>query len=354
MAHYLHRRDQKVLVIDSKGIASGGSGAAGAFISPKVGKGSALQHLTNEAFAFAVDFYQRHTPNHFYQTGIVRLPKDDHDAKRFELYAPYHYSNYQHLTPSTLQSQGIHTPYEGIYFPEAGDCDAQAVCESLLEGIEVVIEEIEAIYQEESLWRVGAYRAKRLVLATGYREGLVDREYMGVRATWGTRGDYIKESPFPLSLHQSLSIGASRGGVIKIGATHEKGIKMPIPCDLEALDALKKSALLLLGEVDLRLSKSYCGMRAGSRDYFPLVGGVIDVEQMLTNHPKLKRGTTPPLVYKEGLFILGGFGGRGFVFAPMMAQWLGEHLLDGRVIDSRISPDRLFYKWCRKLHHEKG
>ena len=43
LAYTLTQKHQKVLVLDKKGIASGGSGAAGAFVSPKIGKGSTLQ-----------------------------------------------------------------------------------------------------------------------------------------------------------------------------------------------------------------------------------------------------------------------------------------------------------------------
>ena len=36
-AHMLTQKGQSVLVLDKNGIASGGSGAAGAFVSPKIG-----------------------------------------------------------------------------------------------------------------------------------------------------------------------------------------------------------------------------------------------------------------------------------------------------------------------------
>jgi len=50
-AYALQQKGQKVLVIDRSAVAaSGGSGAAGAFVSSKIGKVSALQVLTNEAF----------------------------------------------------------------------------------------------------------------------------------------------------------------------------------------------------------------------------------------------------------------------------------------------------------------
>ena len=76
-AHALTQKGQKVLVVDKRGIASGGSGAAGAFVSPKIGKGSSLQTLTNEAFSFAKDFYLSTCPEYFHQTGVIRIPKDE-------------------------------------------------------------------------------------------------------------------------------------------------------------------------------------------------------------------------------------------------------------------------------------
>jgi len=58
IAYTLKEQNQKVLVLDKNGIASGGSGAGGAaFVSPKIGKGSPLQTLPNEAFVFAKIFY---------------------------------------------------------------------------------------------------------------------------------------------------------------------------------------------------------------------------------------------------------------------------------------------------------
>ena len=45
-AYFLKEKGLKVLVIDRSGVAaSGGSSAAGAFVSPKIGKGSNLQGL---------------------------------------------------------------------------------------------------------------------------------------------------------------------------------------------------------------------------------------------------------------------------------------------------------------------
>ncbi|HEY9191094.1 MAG TPA: FAD-dependent oxidoreductase [Sulfurovum sp.] len=347
-AHALTQKGQKVLVLDKKGIASGGSGAAGAFVSPKIGKGSPLQSLTNEAFSFAKAFYLANSPQHFHQTGVIRIPKDEADAQQFSDYAPFNENRYQIYSKEQLHAQGIRCDLESFYFPEAGDCDAKAVCEVLLSEIDVLQYEVRKIRQEEDVWHVGAYSAKNLVLATGYESDLADLRYMGIRGTWGTRGDFASDLELQVSMHQNISIGANVNGVIKLGATHEKEVKKPVPCQAGQALVLKEKASSIIDTSDLELKEVFCGMRAGSKDYFPLVGRVIDVATMLAAHPAIVRGAKPEMRYRENLYICNGLGGRGFVFAPLMAKQLADCIVEGKEVDSRVNADRLFLKWCRK------
>ena len=347
-AHALAQKGQKVLVLDKRGIASGGSGAAGAFVSPKIGKGSPLQTLTNEAFSFAKDFYLANCPQHFHQTGVIRIPKDEADAKKFSAYAPFNQNRYELYSKDKLRAEGIGCDLEGFYFPDAGDCDAKAVCEVLLSEIEVVQYEVRRIRQEEGVWYAGAYSAKNLVLATGYECDLADLRYMGIKGTWGTRGDFASDLELKVSMHQSISIGANVKGVIKLGATHEKAVKAPVPCQAGQALILKEKASSLIDTSDLELKEVFCGMRAGSKDYFPLAGRVIDVATMLAEHPAVGRGAKPEMCYRENLYVCNGLGGRGFVFAPLMAKQLAEYIVEGKEVDSRVNADRLFLKWCRK------
>jgi tRNA 5-methylaminomethyl-2-thiouridine biosynthesis bifunctional protein len=69
---------------------------------------------------------------------------------------------------------------------------------------------------------------------------------------------------------------------------------------------------------------------------------------MLERHPALVRGARAEPLYHEGLYVCNGVGGRGFVFAPMLGEMLAKHLVEGRTIDRRVDPDRLFLKWCRR------
>ena len=348
-ANALSKKGQKVLVLDKGGIASGGSGAAGAFVSPKIGKGSSLQQLTNEAFTFAKDFYLSTCPQYFHQTGVVRIPKDVNDADKFSTYAPFNTNKFETYSSGKLKEQGIDTKFDSFFFGDAGDCDAKEVCEFLLENIDVIEFDVALIEHENGLWHVGDYSARNIILATGYESELADLRYMGIRGTWGTRGDFSSSLDLKISMHQSMSVGANRDGVIKLGATHEKDVKVPIACREEQALSLKEKASSLIDTSDLKLKEIYCGMRAGSKDYFPLVGKIIDVAHMFENYPKIVRGAKPLLKHIDNLYIFNGLGGRGFVFAPLMAEWLSQNIMDDKEFDQRVNPDRLFLKWCRKL-----
>jgi len=360
LAYTLTQQNQKVLVLDKKGIASGGSGAAGAFVSPKIGKGSALQTLTNEAFSFAKDFYLATCPEYFHQTGVIRIPKDEADAQKFSEYEKFNDTVYENYSKEKLHSLGIDVNFDSFYFPDAGDCDAPKVCEYLLRGIEVEICDVEELTfedgrgvcvtsQESGNETSIVYQAKNIVLATGYESNLADLRYMGIRGTWGTRGDFSSTLDLNVSMHQSMSVGANIDGIIKLGATHEKEVKEIVTCSEEMALGLKEKASLLIDTADLKLKEVFCGMRAGSKDYFPLVGKVVDVPFMLENYPKMIRGAKPELAYIDNLYVLNGLGGRGFVFAPLMAKMLAECIVEQKEVEMRVNSDRLLYKWARKL-----
>jgi tRNA 5-methylaminomethyl-2-thiouridine biosynthesis bifunctional protein len=350
-AFFLKQRGLKVLVVDRAGVASmGGSSAAGAFVSPKIGKGSALQKLTNEAFEFAKDFYLQYFPKHFYQTGIIRMPKDRDDAKKFDIYEKHNYSKHRWITKDELEEIGIKESYDSFLFDEAGVCDAQQMCKALLEGIEFEQYEVERLLRIDGHWEMGESRAEHLILAVGYENTLCDMRYMGVRGTWGSRGDYESSLELDISMHKQISISANIDGIIKLGATHNKAQNPCMVCDGEPLKGLFETASTMVDSSDFRLKEIFCGMRSGSKDYFPLLGGVIDVPYMLESYPKIVRGQKVKELKKiEGLYVCNGVGGRGFVFAPMMGKILAESIVDGIEVDSRLNPDRLFLKWCRKL-----
>ncbi len=348
-AYFLKDKGLKVLVIDRSGVAaSGGSAAAGAFVSPKIGKGSELQNLTNEAFEFSKDFYLQHFSQYFTQTGVIRIPKDEEDAKKFEEYEAYNEAKRELLFSDELNELGIDNSYESFLFSEAGVCDAPKMCEAILKNIEYEQYELKSLAYEDGCWFIGDYCAKNLILATGYENRYFDMRYMGVKGTWGSRGDYETNLNLTVSMHKQISVSANIDGIVKLGATHEKDVDVCIKCNGEPLKKLFGVASTMVDTSDFKLKETFCGMRSGSKDYFPLVGEVIDTNYMLKTYPKILRGAKPELQKISNLYICNGLGGRGFVFGPLMGKMLADKIVDNKEVDERVNPDRLFLKWCRK------
>jgi len=350
-AYFLKQKGLNVLVVDRAGVATaGGSSAAGAFVSPKIGKGSSLQRLTNEAFEFAKDFYSEYFPEHFKQTGVVRMPKDEEDAQKFFEYEQYNSSTHKWLEEKSLKEIGIKESQKSLFFDEAGVCDAPKMCKALLEDIDYIQYNVKSLNYENKMWYIGEYEAKKLILATGYENKFFDMRYMGIKGTWGTRGDYETKLNLEVSMHKKISISANIDGIVKIGATHAKEAHACLNCGVDPLKELFAKASDMVDTSDFRPKEIFCGMRSGSKDYFPLVGSVIDVPSMLEEHPKLVRGEKLKEEAKkmDNLYVINGLGGRGFVFAPLLGKMLAENIVEGKEVDSRVNPDRLFLKWCRK------
>jgi tRNA 5-methylaminomethyl-2-thiouridine biosynthesis bifunctional protein len=366
-AWHLREAGLRVVLIDRSSVpASGGSGAAGAFVAPKIGKGGPLQQLTNDAFEYAQRFYREHFPAHFTASGVVRIPRDRDDAKKYDIYEQYNISKYQTWDSSTLARHGIDDPDGGFYFPEAGDCDAPALCRAMAEGIDFVQGEVEHIERlafsversDERVWQLHFKNnlptthypllTPKLVLATGYQNDLFDMRYMGIKGLWGSRGDYRTASTQSVSLHKTLSVSSARNGIVKIGATHVKHPQPCMVCEGQPLASLFAGASELVDTSDFVLQETFCGMRSGSRDFFPVAGEVVDVPYMLESYPDITRGAKPPLRHLEGVYVLNGLGGRGFVFSPLMARWLANAIAEGVAIPDSVHPNRLLFKWARK------
>ncbi|MBN2768448.1 MAG: FAD-dependent oxidoreductase [Campylobacterales bacterium] len=349
-AYFLKQKNQKVLLVDKNGIASGGSGAAGAFFSPKVGINLPIKQLSDEAFLFAHDLYKKHFNGHFFQSGILRIPKDAKDAQKFEIYRRYITLKHEIYTPQMLKELGIQSDFEAILFPQAGICNP-SICEQMAQGIELDLSDIKELYQENGFWICGKHSAKNIVLATGYETDLLDIRYMSIKGIWGNRGDFKTDLKLDFSMHKNISISANFDGVIKIGATHELDVEEAIPCDDKSVTGLLEKASSLIDSSDFELIGTHCGMRASNRDYMPVVGKIIDVEYMLQNSPNILDGRKYPLKYIPNIYVHNALGARGFVFALYCANELANHIATDKAIDARLDPDRLFYNWIRKAKY---
>ncbi len=351
----LKLKGQRVLMVDrSKIAASGATGAAGAFLSPKVGKGASLQQLTNEAYIYAKDFYGSNFPQYFDQSGIARMAKDADDNVKFSIYEQYNISKYKNVSEEFFLHNGIKSNERGFWFEDAGVCDASAICQDISKRVKFKQFDVKLLKKRDDKWVISDSEHKEIladnvILATGYETKLVDILYMGIYGLWGSRGDYYTNLELDINVHKKISISRNINGVVKLAATHVRSQNPCMICDGKPLAPLEKQAVAMIDTNDFVIKEIFCGMRSESRDYFPLLGKIIDVAWVFDTYPNINKGVKPILKHFDKLYIFNGVGGRGFVFSPLLAKWLSEFIVDNKEIDSRVNPDRLFLKWARRL-----
>ncbi|MCH9812951.1 MAG: FAD-binding oxidoreductase [Epsilonproteobacteria bacterium] len=342
-AYFLQKAGLKVLLLEKSAICSGGSYAAGAFLSPKISKPSPYKNYLNDAFNFSIDFYKQHFSDLFYQCGLQKIPLDKEDRQRCESYEPF-----------------IDFPYtkerENYFFPDAGIIHPRKLCQALLEKTEVKeYYSVKEIIFKNSLWHVDQFSAIHLILATAHEPTHFTLPYIKTKKIAGYRYDVRFDGDHLLkhNIHKDLSISSFYDNTIAIGATHiksDKALNLQEDADYDSYGLLQK-AQNLMPLPNLEILKSYTGIRSSTLDYFPIVGSLIDAKKTLTAFPYIQTGAKVPAdkyIYHPQLYIHTALGSRGFVFAPYNAKRLTDLIIDNKAIESRLSPTRLFHRWATK------
>ena len=347
VVHAFLQEKKRVVVFDSKGIAAGGSGAAGAFISPKFSKAGELKEIINNAFSYSMEYYAKHFPKAFTQSPLLHIAQDatqDEILRLFKLKSEF-----------PLHESASVNGRESISL-DAGIVNAQLVCSLMLEGARFIQESVETLVYDDGMWIINdSYSAKEVVLATGAYKNIIDEPYITLRGVWGHRIDIQTTTQNPYSVHQFVSISPSKDGELAIGATHNVHYhpqKESEPYDVEAgrAELLEKAARSMELQ-DVHIVKDYMGLRSGSFDYMPLVGSLVLSHETLKCCEKNIRKKKPDyeaFVYYPHLSMINGSGGYGFVLAPYLAKILKEYILEDRAISERISPARFFARWAKR------
>lgn len=336
VAHYL--KGFKTLILEQEGIASGGSGSAGAFISPRIGKSSPILTLTNEAYCFALNLYNEQLPKEFItQKGVLRVE----DEEALKAYLPH----------TTLPYEIKEEPEYGLFFADGAIVEPKALCSFFIDETKLAIHQAKKIEQKEGIWIVDrAFRAKHIILTNGAYQSLIDTPYMQIKPIYGHRYDVVSSTTRSFNYHKNFSISATKSdGTIAIGATnHLPNSFPPNSCPLDTSDMLPKALEHLK---TMRIVRRFYAPRASSYDFFPILGELIEEKATLKAYPYLTKGSkVPPKLFlrHKNLFVLNGLGARGFVFAPLLAKLLVEHILEQKALQKEIAIERLFIKFARR------
>ncbi|PIF04748.1 MAG: D-amino-acid oxidase [Arcobacter sp.] len=350
VAYELSKYSHSILLIDKNSdVALAASGAAGAFLSPLLGKENLFKDLVTKSLIYSTKFYQTNFPQYFNPCGTTRIPKNKEDEEKFKSYIPYMDFEYE-------------KDEQGYFFKIGSVIDSFNMCKAIIKSVSNHVStkfnyEVSSIEYKDGKWFLNdTIGAQNIIFTTGSDVSLIDQFYLKIRSVWGRRIDISTSSTFKHNYHKECSISQSKSidkinNFVSIGATHYRD-KAGID-DIEAnTDELIKKANDIKKLQDIKILNHYVGARACSIDYFPIVGDIIDEKKTLKEFPYLKNGTkveTKRFTRYKNAYILTGVGGRGFVFAPYLANLLVNHIVNSAQLDKNITIDRLFQREVKRI-----
>lgn len=357
VVYELTQAHKKVILFDMDGVAGGGSGAAGAFISPKFSKSGELKELIHDAFVYSMEFYEKNFSDLLSKAPLLHIAQDEDDSEILREYKKNTTLDLQTPSQELLKKLTSDAKKMENISLEAGVVNAQQMCEAMSAGAKFVKEKVENLVYDDGMWIVNEeYAVKDVVLATGAYETLIKEPYIQLRGVWGHRIDIKTTTQNPYSIHQFVSISPSKDGILAIGATHNVHFHPQTATEAynveEGRAELLEKASRTLKLENVEVIRDYTGLRSGSFDYMPLVGSLVMSSETLACENirfKTKKPEYDAYTYYPNLYMINGNGGYGFVLAPYLAKMLREHIVSGKKISNRLSPARFFARWAKKL-----
>ena len=356
VAYELASTGKKVVIFDENSIGGGGSGAAGAFISPKFSKEGELKELLHNAFVYSMDFYEKNFSSLLTKAPLLHIAQDKKSSKILKLFKST--TDLELKTPAQELLNSL-TPFakreENVYM-QGGVVDALAMCKTLSKQARFVKEKIEDLVYDDGMWILNdRYSAKEVVLATGAYESVLKEPYINLRGIWGHRIDVKTTTKNETSIHQDVSISPSKNGVVSIGATHNvhyhpQTSKEAYNFEEGRAELLEKTFKTIELE-NIEIIKDYVGLRSGSVDYMPLLGQIVISKETLAcanSRFNVEHSKYNEFVYYPNLYMINGSSGYGFVLAPYLAKLLKEYILSNKKISQRMSPARFFVRWAKR------
>ncbi|MDD2895981.1 MAG: FAD-dependent oxidoreductase [Aliarcobacter sp.] len=363
LAHFLSKYSKSVLLIDkNEDVAFGASGAAGAFLSPLLGKPNKFKDLITKALNFSIAYYKENFPSEIINCGTCRIPKNAEDEEKFQSYIPYMDFDYEKFE-------------DGYLFKIGSVVKSYEICKKLSSNTEKLFNyEINKIEKVDDIWVLNSeIKAKNLFLTTGADILLIKEKYMDIRAVWGQKIDISTTTSVDINYHKECSLSvSSKDGTVSIGATHnrfdDEKIESSYDLRLKNINKLEHNEYtnkIIQNDISILLNKANdiktlndvkvldvkIGARASSVDYFPMVGKLVDSQKSFEKYPHLKNGfqiKNENLEMINNLYILNGVGGRGFVLSPYLAYVLVENIFNNQELEEEITNYRLFKRWAKK------
>ncbi|NOQ30148.1 MAG: FAD-dependent oxidoreductase [Helicobacteraceae bacterium] len=357
LSYFLTKEGLSVALFDKSAIASGGSGAAGAFISPKISAKGTICELIEKAYLHSLKFYSKNFDTLTTNTSLLHISKDDKESKKIQDFKSST-SLLRVETPASLNKILLNSAKdsEAVYLKHSAVVKAKELCEALAKDAKFFNENITSLEYKNDHYVVGTQKAKKVILACGAYKMPISEPYIKLRGIWGHRIDVKTTSRIPCNIHHHLSLSpSSTDGTVAIGATHNVHYH---PEQNEELYNLKEGRLELLKKAsfttelqNVNIVKDFVGLRCGTNDYMPYLGRVVNSVKTIEKFPLLVHGkkvAKENFEYHKDLFIINGSGGYGFVLAPYLAKQLSEYITKNTPLEEPLDPTRSFINYVKK------
>lgn len=316
-AYYLSEKNYNTLLIEENYLGFGGSGAAGAFLNPKVDKSGKLAEIVNSAIKFSTDLYSEKFTNNIHKSKLNNILEDGKSLKLHGAVA-----------------------------------DANDILKSFSKNIDLEFFKVSDIefLENHQIWRVENLFAKSIIIATGAFGTIFDEPYLNIRPVWGERLDILSSTILEESFHKNISVSQTINGKIRVGATHFREVLNRESLESEKAELLKEAENIVKLK-DVKILTSISGVRSASRDYFPIVGKVVDSEKTIEKFPQIQNGRKydyRQYIYYKNLYFFSGLGGYGFSLAPYLAKKLVANMETGEMFDRDLEPYRFFERWVKR------
>lgn len=321
-AHALTERGAEVTVFDPIGPASGASGNPLALLMPRLDAGDTVQaRLLIDAYLAARRTYAGMIGAH--ETSVRQMPRDEAERTRFA----------KLLADPPLPLEDLEAiSGGGLLHKRALILEPARIIANLLESVPVRIGPVD-VSLEARMVNGEAFDA--IVLATALETNR-QLDWISLEGRLGqvdsVTGAAPVEADAMASGHYALALGDQR----LWGATFEKIADGVPPQTSDAARETNAEALRELSPWWRRDATAFpvssrAAIRATTADRLPLIGAVPDHDAVVETFAGLRKGrpadADAPLV--AGIFMVNGFGARGFTWGPWAGRLLAAQCLGG-------------------------
>ena len=312
LAYALRTRGRDVQIVAEGGLAAGASGGPAGLLTPRLELND-FPHVraTMAAFAFSRALYDG--VDSFRPEGALRCSPDERKAARLNRIANALDEGFEAVDAKrAAQLTGVSDAPAGMFIHAAARFIPADLVRWLADATPVIRAKAFVVARQADTWRVLDAQGRLLaeapsvVLAGGAAMAPLALRHGATLEL--NRGRVVLHEPGQAAIPRAAvtwgGYAAAAGSSILLGATHEKSGAGLDPGESERrlVDNLKRVMPTFGDRLGARVAQ-WSGIRATTKDRLPLVGSLDD-----------------------GLAIIGGFGGRGFAHAPLLAEALVDEL----------------------------